>query len=398
MKESIRPIPGLILMLAGLTAMAPFATDAYLPAIPSMATALDTSVHNVELSISLFLGGFSIGQLIGGPFSDHYGRRCAIFVGLILFCSASLAIIFTPSIEWLWLFRVLQAIGGGMTVVNPAAVIRDVSSGIDSARNMSRMGLIMMFAPLMAPVIGMLILKLDGWRSIFIFLLSYALMMLITIFFRLPETRIKQPEKTHFLKRYWMVLKHRQALGFIFSAAFTFGGMFAFITGSPSVYMEYFGASEALFPLLFGANIITMVVMNRLNMRLLTRFSPHTLLSVGQAIQFLIGALLFSYIWLSSSPSLYPTVLMVMLFVGMQGLLMPNCMASTVEFFPTNSATAIALLGALGFATGALSGSLVGLLGDGTPLPMAMIMFGCATTGPTLRFLLYQKKPKAVAC
>ncbi|MDX2422517.1 MAG: multidrug effflux MFS transporter [Amphritea sp.] len=397
MKESTRPIPGLILMLAGLTAMAPFATDAYLPAIPSMAVALDTSVHKVELSISLFLGGFSIGQLIGGPFSDHFGRRFSIIIGLILFCTASLAILFTPSIEWLWLLRVIQAIGGGMTAVNPAAVIRDVSCGIETARNMSRMGLIMMFAPLMAPVIGMLILKLDGWQSIFFFLFSYALMMMITIFFRLPETRVKQTEKTHFLKRYWMVLKHRQALSFIFSAVFTFAGMFAFITGSPSVYMEYFGVSETLFPLFFGANIISMFIMNRINMRLLARFSLHNLLSMGQAIQFLVGALLFSYISLSDAPSLFLTLLMIMLFVGMQGLLMPNCMASTVEFFPTNSATAIALLGALGFATGALTGSLVGLLGDGTPLPMAMVMFGCAIMGPTLRFLLYQKSAEEIS-
>ncbi len=394
MKESTLPIPGLMLMLAGLTAMAPFATDAYLPAVPSMATALDTSVHNIELSISLFLGGFSIGQLIGGPFSDHYGRRISIFIGLILFCSASLAITFTPSVEWLWLFRILQAIGGGMTVVNPAAIIRDISSGIESARNMSRMALIMMFAPLMAPVIGMLILKLDGWRSIFLFLFAYALIMLITVFFKLPETRIKQAQRTHFLKRYWMVLKHRQALSFIFSAALTFGGMFAFITGSPSVYMEYFGASEALFPVLFGANIISMVVMNRLNMRLVKRFSPHTLLNIGQSIQFVTGALLFGYIWLSSTPLLIPTVLMIMVFVGMQGLLTPNCMASTVEFFPTNSATAVAILGALGFATGALTGSLVGLFGDGTPLPMAMIMFSCAIAGPIIRFLLYRKNPE----
>lgn len=215
-KHSVNTIPGLIFILAGLTALAPLATDAYLPAIPTIARDLGHSVHDVELSISLFLAGFSIGQLLGGPFSDHFGRRLSIFIGLGLFATGSLAIFFTPSIEWLWALRVIQALGGGLTVVNTPAIVRDLSSGKESARTLSRMAVILMLAPLLAPLFGSLILQTLGWPMIFGALFIYALMLAITIHRVLPETRRVQLDRPSALRRYWMVLRHRHALGYLF--------------------------------------------------------------------------------------------------------------------------------------------------------------------------------------
>lgn len=164
--------------------------------------------------------------------------------------------------------------------------------------------------------------------------------------------------------------------------------MFAFITGSPSVYMGFFEISETVYPLFFGANIVTMILANRLNVRLLRYCSPSYLLSLGQSIQLVTGIMLLSYVSIVDLPLLAIVVGLVMLFVGAQSFIVSNATSSTVEFFPNNSGTASALLGSSGFATGALSGSLVGLLGDGTPFPMALVMAGCIIMGISLRWVM----------
>lgn len=378
----------LILFLAALTALTPLAIDAYLPAMPDMATYFGVSIHDVELSLSLFLAGFAVGQIVGGPFSDHFGRRAATGSGISLFCLGTLGIIFSPTIQWVWAFRLIEAFGGGLAVVNSAAVIRDLSKGQESARHLSNMAVIMMLAPLLAPLIGMLLLHFSGWQLIFHFLLVYGLFIGSTLFFKLPETRQITEHRPSAFRRYKMVLSNRYAVGFIFSQCFALGGMFAFITGSPSVYMGYFGISETVYPFVFGINVLAMIMFNRLNLRLLHRHRPQDILSIGQAGQLASALLLLVYISVSPAPSLYVVMPLIIVFVGIMGLIVANATSSTVEYFPTNSATATALLGASGFATGALSGALVGLMGDGTPWPMALVMFFCAVTGPSLRFVM----------
>lgn len=381
-------------MLASLTGMAPLAIDAYLPAIPTIANAIGSNVHAVELSISLFLGGFGLGQLIGGPFSDHFGRRIATFAGLTLFAFGSLGICFIQSVEMLWAARVIQAIGGGVAVVNSNAIIRDISSGKESARNLSNMALILMIAPLLAPMIGTLILKFSGWRAIFVFLLAYALILIIVFYCKMPETRVKHTQKISILTRYWMVLSHRQALAYVFTLTCAQAALFAFITGSPSVYMGYFGLSETIYPLYFGINILALIVANRINNRMLRSYSPHSLLTFGQILQCCAAASLLFYVTFFSDLSSYLFAALMMLIMSSHGFIMSNSMSSTIEFFPTNSATATALMGAFGFTTGAITGSLVGIFGDGTPLPMAIVILGCTTTGILLRNLLQRKKPE----
>lgn len=381
-------IRSLILLLAALTAMAPLAIDAYLPAMPDMSAYFGVSIHDAELSLSLFLAGFAVGQIIGGPFSDHFGRRAATGIGISLFCLGTLGIIFSPTMEWVWLFRVIEAFGGGLAVVNSAAIIRDFSKGQESARHISNMAVIMMLAPLLAPLIGLVLLHLSGWRLVFDFLLVYGLIIGSTLFFKLPETRLKTDDRPSAFKRYWMVLSNRYAVGYLFSQCFALGGMFAFITGSPSVYMGYFGISETMYPFLFGANVVAMIFFNRLNVRLLKQHQPQRILSIGQAGQLVAASLLLVYVSFSQSPSLYVVMPLIIIFIGIMGLIVANATSSTVEFFPTNSATATALLGASGFATGALSGAIVGILGDGTAWPMVVVMFACAAAAPILRFLM----------
>lgn len=380
------------MLLAALTALAPLAIDAYLPAMPSMAIDFMSSIHDIELSLSLFLAGFSIGQLIGGPLSDHFGRRTTVLTGLTLFALGTLGIVLCSSLPSLLGFRCLQALGGGMAIVNSGAIIRDISSGRDSARNLSHMAFIMMIAPLLAPVIGATILHISSWHGIFVFLLIYTLIVGFLFYKNIPETKVQHPHKISTVQRYLQVLKHRHALGYLFALCCAYGGMFAFITGSPSVYIGYFNISESIYPLFFGANIVFMLIANRLNVVLLRHFEPNQLLSLGQVIQLISGGVLLAYIIFSGAPELSLVVFMIMLFVGSQGFIVSNATSSTIEFFPHNSGTASALLGASGFATGALTGSLVGLFGDGTPFPMALIMTACIVAGISLRFIFQNTK------
>lgn len=385
----------LILLLAGLTAIAPLAIDAYLPAMPLMAKELAVSIHDIELSLSLFLAGFAAGQLTGGPLSDHFGRRRIIFIGLTLFCLASIGIVISQSLYGLWSWRVIQALGGGMAIVNSSAVIRDVSSGRDSARYLSHMAIIMMIAPLIAPLIGTACLYLSGWHSIFIVLSAYALLIGLLLYRLLPETRQVRAHKTSAVSRYVEVLSHRKARAYLAAQSFAYAGMFSFITASPSVYMVFFEVSASVYPILFGMNVLMMIVVNRINVRLLNYYEPPCLLRLGQLIQVAVGGLMLLYILLSPAPLLTLIVGGVMLFIGAQALIVSNAVASTVEFFPHSSATATAVLGSFGFLSGAASGLLVSSLGDGSLWPMISVMSGCAVAGLSLKTLILRRCKKA---
>lgn len=303
----------------------------------------------------------------------------------------SLITAFGTQVEMLWLGRLLQAFGGGMGVVNTMAMVRDRYSGQESAQVLSQIVTILMIAPLAAPFIGSFLLLFADWRAIFLFLFTYAVILLLVLRRHLPETQNQaQVSMVNPVKRYLGVLKSRPALAFLFSVAMANAGMFAFITGSPGVYMGYFGASEQLYPFLFGANIVTLTLANQLNIRLLRRYSAKRILAFGQLIQIIMGVcMVVSLIWLPLE--LWALVPLVMLFIGMQGLIVANGMSSATDFFPHSAATATALISASGFTLGAVSGALVGFIGDGSPLTMVGIMAACPIVGFGLRSWLQRQ-------
>lgn len=381
---------GLIWMLAGLISIGPLAVDAYLPAMPTMATSLGVDLHQIELTLSLYLLGFALGQLIGGPISDRYGRRITIICGLILFVGSSLVAAMSQQIETLWIARLIQAFGGGMGVVNTMAVLRDLYSGRESAKALSRVVAIMMAAPLLAPFLGSGLLHMSGWRSIFYALGIYAALLLLVLAWKLPETRqpttTKQPS---LVRRYLEVLRSRQVLGFLFATAFSQASMFAFITGAALLYMEYYGVSKVTFPIVFGLNIVVLTLCNRINVRLLSKASPVKILGWGQFIQFMCGAVLLAY-YLIQPPPLFVTVILIMVFIGVQGLIVANGLSSAAEYFPESAATTSALMNASGFTIGAVAGAAVGLLGDGSPLPLLSVMAASPVIGISLRLLMHR--------
>jgi len=375
----------LLVLLASLTALAPLAIDAYLPAMPEMATGFGVSIHAIELSLSVFLAGFASGQLIGGPLSDYAGRRPTIFTGLVLFIMGTSLVIFASSVELLWTGRFIQAIGGGLAVVNSSAVIRDLSEGKTAARHMGNMMLIMLMAPLLAPMIGSALLHLNGWTLIFEFLLVYAIVIIGCLYVFLPETR-----KIHTLhlspyQRYKSVLTNRLALSYIGSQCFAVAAMFASITASPTVFMQFFGVSASVFPVFFAMNVISIIGFNRLNIRLLKQHEPEWILKRGQIAQLLMGISMLVYLLIASELNIYVFTLLLMIFVGLNGLIVSNATALNVHLFPHSAATATAIGGAFGFASGFVSSAAVGLLGDGSPWPMALVMSTCSIFAIILR-------------
>ncbi|NIC07600.1 Bcr/CflA family multidrug efflux MFS transporter [Billgrantia bachuensis] len=371
------------LLVATNTALAPFAIDAYLPAMSALADSIGASIHHTELSLSAFLAGFALGQLLFGPLSDRVGRKPVLLGGLVAFFLASLVIATVDSLSELLAWRFVQALGGGATVVNSAAIVRDCFSGREAAKVMSTMAIIMLLAPLVAPVVGSGLLYLGDWWLIFIFLAGYAAFLMWLMGTRLPETRAPgapSASPRQMLGNYLSVLCHREAMGYVCAASMSFAGLFAFITASPFLYLEHYGLSPGFYPLVFGVNVVTMAASNRLNIRLLRRRSPQQNLRLGLAIQ-LVAATGLALLVATGLESLWVVVPLIMLFAGTIGLIAPNAISSLLDHFHHMSATAAALQGSIQFSCGALAGVLVGAFQIDSAWPMVATMLGASLVG-----------------
>ncbi|WP_372614327.1 Bcr/CflA family multidrug efflux MFS transporter [Halomonas sp.] len=371
------------LLVAANTALAPFAIDAYLPAMAALAEHVGASIHHTELSLSAFLAGFALGQLLFGPVSDRLGRKPVLLSGLVVFLLASLAITTVGSLSELLAWRFVQALGGGACVVNSAAIVRDCFSGREAAKVMSTMAMIMMLAPLAAPTLGSALLYLADWWLIFVFLAVYAAFLIWLISTKLPETRAPDRPSSSFrqvLGNYASVLRHREGMGYICAVSMSFAGLFAFVTASPFLYLEHYGLSPALYPLVFGANVVVMAASNRVNIRLLRHRSPQQNLRLGLSIQLGAASGLVLMV-VTGLESLWTVVPLVMLFAGMIGLIAPNAISSLLEHFQHMSATAAALQGSIQFSSASLAGVVVGAFEIDSAWPMVMTMLGTSLVG-----------------
>lgn len=371
------------ILVAANTALAPFAIDAYLPAMAAIADTVNASIHRTELSISVFLFGFALGQLCFGPLSDRLGRKPVLMSGLVVFLCASLMITTADSLTSLLVWRFVQALGGGACVVNSAAIVRDCFSGREAASVMSTMAMIMMLAPLVAPAVGSLLLHMADWWLIFVFLAVYAGFLLWLLGTRLPETRdmsLPAASPRQVIRNYASVLRHREGMGYICAVAASFAGLFAFVTASPFLYLDYFSLSPGVYPFVFGVNVVMIAGSNRVNIYLLRKRTPQQNLRFGLAVQ-LIAALGLVAATALNVASLAVVVPLIMLFTGMIGLITPNAISSLLDHFGHISATATALLGGIQFSCGALAGAMVGLFEVEHLWPMVLTMLAAALLG-----------------
>ena len=376
-------------LLAMLVAIMPFSVDAYLPAIPAMADSLGADIHRIEQSLSTFMFGVAAGQLVGGSIADIKGRRVVALTGLVVYIASVIGLVFIRSADELLLLRMVQAFGAGMTVVVVGAIVRDNYEGNKAAQMFALIGIIMMGAPLVAPMLGAALKALGGWRLIFGFLALYAAIVwgLLYRFLAKPvhTDAINRSIFRTVAARYRHVLSTRPALGFLFFQAFSFSSMFVFLTESSFVYMNLYGLSAHAYAWVFGLNIITMAAFNRITAwKLKTGSDAKDILKWGILIQLVANALMVAAVMLTGMPPLWWLVGCVMVSVGTQGLIVANTQACFMGYFKEEGGSANAVLGVCQSLIGAAVGMLTTWLHNGTPQVMAGMMLAATVCGMVL--------------
>ncbi|MDK4625067.1 multidrug effflux MFS transporter [Kingella kingae] len=385
-------------LLAMLITIMPFSIDAYLPALLDISTALNADIHHIEQSLSSFMLGIAIGQITGGSLSDIKGRRNIALVGLCIYLIGSFGLIFVQTSDQLLTLRIVQALGAGMSAVVVGAVVRDNYQGREAAQMFALIGIIVMAAPLIAPLFGSFLRGLAGWRSIFAFLFIYATFVTILLFRFLPQRKAAEPITREQVRqigsRYYAVLSNKAALGFLFYQAASFASMLVFLSESPFVYMKLYGLSPTQYAWVFGCNIVMMMSCNRLTAFGLKRnWESHHLLLVGIIIQFTANLLLFSSVMIAKQPALWWFVPCVVCSVGAQGLIAANSQALFMgNFKPEMGGSANAVLSSSQSLIGAGAGFVVTLLHNGTANVMAGGMFVSTVVGVILLWTLSGKQ------
>lgn len=369
----------LLLILGALSAFGPLAIDFYLPSFPALARAFATDVEHVQLSLAVYFIGLAIGQLVYGPLADRFGRRKPLLIGVTLFSLASLACALAPSLEWLIAARFVQALGGCAGMVVSRAVVRDLCDPINSAKVFSQLMLVMGLAPILAPLAGGLLLSTLGWPSIFICLTLFSFLCLLAVAKWLPETLAKDAPSAPLsgaLGQYRRLLANLPFLGYALTGGFAVAGMFAYIAGSPFVFIELYGIPTEHYGWLFGSNALGFILVAQLNAWLVARHGPGYWL--GKVVWFYWAAgLVLLLVALAKPQALWPLLVPLFCCIACLGILLPNASACAMAGQGRHAGSASALLGSLQFAIAASAAAMVGVLHDGSAWPVALVIFSC---------------------
>jgi MFS transporter, DHA1 family, multidrug resistance protein len=374
----------LILILGLLSALGPFSIDMYLPAFPAIAAGLKTTVDTMSYSLASFFIGICLGQLLCGPLLDRFGRKIPICVGLILYILASIGAAMSSSLEMLIVLRFFQALGGCVGIVAPRAIVRDKFPVEESAKIFSLLILVLGISPLLAPTVGSYVLAVLGWQYVFIVLAFIAVLMFILVIFWLPESR--QPDPNFSLKplpivrTFRSVLKEPQFYTYALAGGVSSAGLFAYLSGSPFVFMKLYGVTGHQYGQIFALIAAGLIGSSQLNNFFLKKYSSKQLMTTLMIFQAVIGGTL-AMGTVTGFLGLYGTIFLIFLFLGCQGFIFPNSAALSMAPFAKEAGTASALMGALQMAMGAVSSSIVGFLNTRTAIPMAAVMAACPLIG-----------------
>jgi DHA1 family bicyclomycin/chloramphenicol resistance-like MFS transporter len=368
-----------ILILGALSAFGPLAIDFYLPGFPAIALAFGTDEQHVQLTLASYFLGLSIGQLAYGPVADRFGRRVPLLVGVTLFTLASLACAFAPSLDWLIGARFIQALGGCAGMVLARAIVSDKCDAVQSAKVFSQLMLVMGLAPILAPMLGGLLVNLYGWQSIFLSLTAFSAAASLAVALGLPEsmpaTHPRQP-LSGALKQYRRLLGDRVFLGHALTGGIAMAGMFSYIAGSPFVFIKLYGVPAEHYGWLFGTNAAGFILVAQVNARLLGKQGPGFLLSRAVWV-YLVAALVLLGITGLHTAQLWPLLVPLFICIASLGCIIPNASACAMNGQWARAGSASALLGCLQFSVAAGAAALVGVLHDGTAVPMAMVISLC---------------------
>ncbi|MGB8600802.1 MAG: multidrug effflux MFS transporter [Rhizomicrobium sp.] len=363
-------------ILSMLMGFASISTDFYLPAMPAMSRSLHAAPGMIELTISSYLIGFSIGQLFWGPIGDRYGRRTIVAIGLVLFVIGSAGCALSGSALAMIGWRMVQAVGACAGVVLARAMVRDLYQGPRAAQMLSTLMTVMAIAPLVGPSLGGQIVALSGWHMIFWMLVAIGLVtlaLLYTIPETLPVTR-RNPEPIYrAMLRYGELLRRPRLLGYAGVGGFFYAASYAYIAGSPFTYISYYHVPEQLFGLLFALNISGIMVSNVINARLVMRYGYDRILAFGTVMATLF-AVIIGIVCLTGMGGFWGLVVSLFLFVATTGFIVANAITGALADYPERAGAVSALIGAFQYGSGIAGSALVGLLADGTPWPMGWVM------------------------
>lgn len=368
-------------VLSLLMGFASISTDLYLPAMPLMTKSLGADHGMIELTVSGYLIGFSLGQLVWGPISDRYGRRPSVAAGLIIFVIGSAGCALADSAHHLIAWRIIQALGACAGVALSRAMVCDLYEGTRGAQMLSTLITVMAIAPLIGPTVGGQILSLFGWRAIFWVLVGVGLVTLaalLTIPETLPSHKRNQEPLSRALISYIRILKNRRILGYIGTGAFLYAGMYAYVAGTPSAYISYYHIQPEKYGLLFGLGIVGIMFANILNSRLVLRYGYDRILFWGCFVC-AFSSLFVAFAAGTGWGELWGLVVPLFVFASTTGLIVANSLTGAMALFPERAGTVSALTGALQYGCGIFGSGLVGLFADNTPWPMGWVIAVCGT-------------------
>ena len=377
----------LILILGLLSAVGPFSIDMYLPAFPSIAADLHTTVAKISLSLSSYFIGISVGQMLYGPLLDRFGRKMPSYIGIFIYLIASVGCAMATSVNALIWLRLLQALGSCAGMVASRAMVRDLFPVEDNAKVFSLLMLVVGVSPIIAPTLGGYLSTEFGWHYVFIVLAILAAIILTAIHFYLPESRKPDPsfslKPKPIINSFLHVAKEPQFYTYAFAGSIASAGLYAYISGSPSVFMEIYKVSEKQYGWIFAMVAVGLISSSQLNTILLKKYKSEQVVVIALLFQSLTGIILFTGSMFGFL-GLFSTIFLCFLFLSCQGFTFPNTSALSLAPFSKTAGSASALLGSIQMGIGALTSALVSYLNNGTAIPMTIVMACCALLSFTI--------------
>jgi DHA1 family bicyclomycin/chloramphenicol resistance-like MFS transporter len=375
------------LVLGSLTALGAIGIDAYLPAFPVIAQALGTGVDRIQLSLVSYFVALAVGQLIYGPVSDAVGRKRPLLFGLAVFTLASVGAAFVTSVNALIALRFLQGLGACAGMVLALAAVRDLHSGVEAARLLALMILVLGVSPILAPLIGSTLVAFFPWTSIFWFMGGLGCLCFLMVGRFLEETHHAEHRQEAgigpVLRNYAKLLTDRQFMGIVLVIGLTQAGLFAYVGGSPFVFLTLHGVSPTTYSLLFGMNALALIIPSQANATLIRRIGGPRLVRWSALLYALAGTLLL-VATLTHQDSLPVTILFIVLCIAGISMIAPTGSLIALETKASVAGAASAMIGSLRFVFGALAGVLISVFFDGTARPMAAIISGSAVLAALL--------------
>jgi len=375
---------GLTLLLAMLTALGPLSMDMYLPSLPDIAHVLGAPVARTQLTISSYLIGFAVGQMIYGPLSDRYGRRPVLLAAVALYLASTLACAAAQSVDLLIAARLLQGISGSGAIVLARAIVRDVYSGVQAARELSLMGSISATAPIVAPMIGGVLQAGFGWRANFICMSVGGLIALLVAARLLPETlrpnnRAGSLSFFSMARGYGTVARHGGFLVYLVIITTTYAGLFAWVSGASVVLQGVYGLSAVTFGFTFALGAAGYMLGAMIATRLVVRLGLDRTIGVGVVV-IAAGGLSLALAVATGVPGLWLVAAMALYLAGV-GLAMPQAMAGALTPFPDRAGTAASLMGLVQQAVAAIIAAVIGayLVQSAWPVTGVVVAMGCLT-------------------